>query len=164
MVNPLFDKMIESLNAGSFFLHSISDLALARLEGLDRTQPVNILITGDRDLYDAPVIMRNIVSFLRYFEERDNFRILTGDRKGVEAVVRKAVKANDIDHYVFRTEEEDWREDNDMKALKRDHAMMKRADVVFFITRGSIAETDFMYRLARDSGLVVSRRNIRRKP
>lgn len=163
MVNPLHEKIKESLNEGSFFLHSITDLALQRLEGLDRTQPINILITGDRDLYDIAVIMRNIVSFLRYFEDRENFRILTGDRKGVETVVRKAVKANNIDHYVFRTEDEDWREDKETKAHKRDIAMVNRADVVFFITRGNVPETDSMYRLARDNGLVVSRRNIRRK-
>lgn len=163
MVNPLYDKIKESLNEGSFFLHSITDLALQRLEGLDRNQPVNVLITGDRDLYDIPVIMRNIVSFLRYFEDKENFRILTGDRKGVETVVKKAVKANNIDHYIFRTEDEDWREDKETKAHKRDIAMMARADVVFFITQGNVAETDSMYRLARDNGLAVSRRNIRRK-
>lgn len=162
MVNPLFDKMIESLKAGSFFLHSISDLAIQRLEGLDRTQPVNILITGDRDIYDTAVIMRNLVSFLRYFEDRSDFRILTGDRKGVEAVVRKAVKANGLDHYIFSTEDDDWREDSVTKALKRDHAMLKRADVVFIITHGNVKETDFMYRRAREDGLVVSKRNIRR--
>ena len=163
MVNPLYDKIKESLNEGSFFLHSITDLALQRLEGLDRNQPVNVLITGDRDLYDIPVIMRNIVSFLRYFEDKENFRILTGDRKGVETVVKKAVKANNIDHYIFRTEDENWREDKETKAHKRDIAMMARADVVFFITQGNVAETDSMYRLARDNGLAVSRRNNRRK-
>lgn len=164
MVNPLYEKIKESLNDGSFFLHSITDLALQRLEGLDRDEPVNILITGDRDLYDVPVIMRNIVSFLRYFEERDNFRILTGDRKGVETVVKKAVKANNINHYIFRTEDEDWRDDKETKAHMRDIAMMNRADVIFIITRGNVPETDSMYRLARDNGLAVSRRNIRRKP
>lgn len=164
MINPIYDKIADSINDGAFFQQSIAALALDRLNEIDKEQPIKVAVIGDKDFKDVKTIMTHLVSYLKYFENKDDYQVITGDRNGVEEIVRKACKANDVNLKVVSIVDL-GRFDTDRKLAEEDanDQILDLADAFLFITTGSDERIISMYAKARSSGRVVTRRLVRKK-
>ena len=162
MDNPLWDKMKDSIAEGSYFTQTLSDAALDIIGDIDKTEIVNVAVVGDISITNVPAIMRAFASLARYFGDRDMYQVLVGDLPGVEEVILRACKKNDVKHIVYKTRQ---REDIEWPApaVERNRNMLRNAHVVLVITDGQSKETDSMYREARETGLIVMKRIIRKK-
>lgn len=162
MDNPLWDKMKDSIAEGSYFTQTLSDAALDIIGDIDKTEIVNVAVVGDISITNVPAIMRAFASLARYFGDRDMYQVLVGDLPGVEEVILRACKKNDVKHIVYKTRQ---REDIEWPApaVERNRNMLRNAHVVLVITDGQSKETDSMYREARETGRIVMKRIIRKK-
>lgn len=161
MINPIFDKIVDSINDGAFFQQSMAALAIERLGEVDKERPVKIAIVGDKDFKDVRKIMTHLVSYLHYFEDREYYQVITGDRNGVEAIVRKACKENKVDLKVI-SHVDIGRFDIDRKEAEEEtnDRILDLADAFLFITTGSDKTIVSMYAKARASGRLVTRRMV----
>ena len=96
MKNPIFEKLADSIAEGNWFQQSLAVLALERLSEIEHDRPINVAIVGDRTIKDVRPVMTHLVSFLKYFEDPEYYQVFTGDRAGVESIVRKACEVNKI--------------------------------------------------------------------
>lgn len=164
MTSAIFDKMLTAVKSGALFSHSIVDLAVPYIEAIpeEEQQQVNIAVIGDSKLLNAREVSRHLTSYLRFFELKSNIRLLTGDRPGLEAIVQRYAKNSGLDCVVYKTPEvEGWGSTAKKLNRARDEELLKHAHVVLVITNGSTKDADFMYKLARDSGRLVSKRQLK---
>ena len=162
MENPLWDRMKDSIAEGSYFTQTLSDAALDIIGEIDKSEIVNVAVVGDTTITNVPAIMRAFASLARYFGDRELYQVLVGDMPGVEEVIVRACKKNDVKYVQYRLRQ---REDIEWPApvVERNRNMLKNAHVVLVITDGQSKETDSMYREAREAGLIVMKRIIRKK-
>lgn len=159
MKNPIFDKIADTLADGNWFQQSLAVLALERLSEVDHDRPIVIAVVGDREIKDVRAIMTHFVNFLRYFEDKEYYQVITGDRNGVEAIVRKACAANDIPCKTISQVDSKYEEIDRKDAEKETNAqLVDLCDVMLVITAGSDKSTVSMYSKARAAGRLVSKR------
>lgn len=162
MDNPLWGKMTDSLEAGSFFNQTVSSAALDIINAVDKSELVNVAVIGDTDINNVPAIMRAFTALARYFSDRLFYQVLVGDLPGVEEVVARACRRNEVKNVRVTMpcdEDATW----DDIYLFRTRKMIQNAHVVLIITDGDNKLTDTMYREAREMGRVVMKRIIRKK-
>lgn len=162
MDNPLWGKMKDSVEAGSFFTQTLSEAAISFIDSIDPAEIVNVAVVGDSTISNVPAIMRAFTTLARYFGDRDMYRILVGDDPGVEEVILRACKKNGVNYVPYHTrmsEDIEW----PAPVIARNQDMLSHAHVLLVITDGQTKETDTMYREARESGRLVMKRIIRKK-
>lgn len=159
MKNPIFEKIADSIAEGNWFQQSLAVLALERLSEIEHDRPINIAVVGDRNIKDVKAVMTHLVSFLRYFEDTDNYQVLTGDRNGVEAIVRKACEVNKVTVKTISQVDGTYNEIDRKDAEKETNdQLVELCDVMLVITGGSDKSTVSMYNKARSAGRLVAKR------
>lgn len=167
MANMIFEKLETALDSGVMFGHSIEESARQFLQDLpeDAKDKVNILISGDKTCTNAHQISRQLSAILRYFELRDNFRILTGNLPGVESVVQRYARNSRIECVVLSCNQDENEGDYGALSLRsRNLALVEKAHVVILLNQPGSKFSDSMYQLARQNGRLVTRRYIGPKP
>lgn len=154
MDNPIWDKISDNVHNG-LFGHTLAEYAVQKLEGHDKKAPINVCVVGDDDITNVSLVMRNLTTFLKYFERKEYYRIITGTVSGTETVVAKACKVNAVDHVIVEMDERTRR--------NRDEYLIENSDVLFILTYGDNPDLDFMYKTARESGLIVVRCILRKR-
>ncbi len=171
MVNPMFVKVLDALDQGLYFNHSIEELVKSRLASMsdDEKDRVNIVVVGDRDITNKYLVTRNLTNFLRIFERKENIRLITGHQPGVESIVNLYARKNDIEYINYKTSVDRWQnkeleeEEQIPNIRKRNEAMLQHAHIVLIMTYGMDKHLDNMYHLSRDSGLLVAKCQFRRR-
>jgi hypothetical protein len=171
MTNPMFVKVLDALDKGLYFNHSIEELVKSRLAEMsdDEKDRVNVVVVGDRDITNKLLVTRNLTNFLRIFEKRENIRLITGYQPGIESIVNQYAKKNSIECINYKTsvDKNEWREldvDEQVPNIqKRNESMIKHAHVILFMTFGFDKYLDNMYHLSRDNGLLVAKCQFRRR-
>lgn len=163
MTNPIFEKLEAALDNGVLFGHSIEDLARQYVRSIPEVErdKVNVLISGDKDCTNAHQISRQISSILRYFELRDNIRILTGNLPGVESIVQRYARNSKIECVVLNCSQDEFYDVYNNRSLKaRNQDLVEKAHVVILLNQRGSKHSDSMYQLARQNGRLVTRRYI----
>lgn len=163
MDNPLWDKMVDSLESGSFFSQTLVPGALEFIKDVDRTELVNVAVIGDVTINNVPAIMRAFATLARYFSDPDMYQVLVGDLPGVEEVIRRACKKNGLKLVPIGMPPEEDDTNWSCRRTMRNRQILKNAHVVLIITDGTDRVTDTMYREAQDMGRIVMKRIIRKK-
>lgn len=159
MKNPIFEKLADSIAEGNWFQQSLAVLALERLSEIEHDRPINIAIVGDRTIKDVRPVMTHLVSFLKYFEDPEYYQVFTGDRDGVESIVRKACEVNKISVKTVSQVDGKYTEVDRKDAEKETNdQLVELCDVMLVITGGSDKSTVSMYNKARSAGRLVSKR------
>lgn len=159
MKNPIFEKIADSIAEGNWFQQSLAVLALERLGEIEHDRPINVAVVGDRNIKDVKAVMTHLVSFLRYFEDTEYYQVLTGDRNGVEAIVRKACEVNKVTVKTISQIDGTYNEIDRKDAEKETNdQLVELCDVMLVITGGSDKSTVSMYNKARSAGRLVAKR------
>lgn len=164
MANVIFEKITEALRTGVWFSHSIEEMATAFIANLpdEQKDKINILVIGDLDNLNTNTVTRHLSAYLQFFEQKSNIRLITGDQRGVESIVQRYAKNNEIECITYTTPtDDDWGDSDRRVVRERNKSMLAHAHVVLIVTRNGSKELDFMYQLARDEGRLVSKRVIR---
>ena len=166
MMNPIVDKLFESLKHGSLFSHTNIGLAEQHFASLnvDNLDRVSVAIVGDTDITDKAAVSICLTSVLAIFERRDNIRIQTGRLDGVEAFVREFAKRNDIELDIHECGQlDDWTPPSVKMRRERDRRIVAAANVVVVINSGKSKECNYIANLAMKEGRLVTVRKITSK-
>lgn len=163
-MNPMFEKLSESLISNSIFTHTDTSSAEAYLSDIADMQldKVNVAIIGDTDITNGKQISQCLNMLLRMFEHPSNVRILTGELPGTEQIVRRWARRNNFDMDVYPViEKPDWADNGYTNRQDRDRSMLAAAHCVIVINKPNSKSSDFMYHASIEAGRFVSRRIVR---
>jgi hypothetical protein len=164
MRNPIFDKLLDTLEHGGLFSHTNVGHAELFFAGLDpdTMDQVSVAITGDSDLTDKAAVSNCITSILSIFERKVNVRIQTGQHDGVEAIVRQYATRNHIEVDIHDSGQiEEWTQPSVRLTKARDRRMVAASHVVVVITQGLSKECKYITEQAIQEGRLVTVRKIK---
>lgn len=163
-MNPIFEKLSESLVTNSIFTHTDTSAAEAYLADIADMQldKVNVAIVGDVDITNGNQVSQCLNMLLRMFEHPDNVRILTGELSGTEQIVRRWVRRNKFDMDIYPViEKPEWIDNGYSNRQDRDRMMLAAAHCVIVISKPNSKSSDFMYNASIEAGRFVSKRIVR---
>lgn len=157
MPNPVLERIKDSITDGGWWQSSIADAAEDFLATVDE-EIVNVAVIGDIDYTNVRVIARHIDSLIRYLENKERYRLIMGDRSGVETIVARICKRNDIPYHVVPMRE--TADANERKAVSKelDTYLTDHCVGLMAITRGQNKTVNRAFEHARSTGRVVTKR------
>lgn len=163
-MNPMFEKLSESLVTNSIFTHTDTASAEAFLSDIAdmHLDKVNVAIVGDTDITNGRQVSQCFNMLLRMFEHPSNVRVLTGELSGTEQIVRRWARRNQFEMDVYPViEKPEWVDNGYSNRQDRDRRMLAAAHCVILINKPNSKSTDFMYNASIEAGRFVSRRIVR---
>lgn len=157
MPNPVLERIKDSVSSGGWWQSTIADAAEEFLATAE-ADVLNVCVIGDNDYANVKVIARHLTSLVKYLEDTQHYRIILGDRSGVETIVARICKRNDIPYHIVPMRETQDASERKAVSKELDLYLADHCVGLMAITRGQNKAVDKAFEHARSNGRAVSKR------
>ncbi len=162
MQNPLLDKIKVSIENGSWWQATINDAAESFL-GSVKNEVIDIAVMGDFDYTNVRSIANHISHLRNYLDDKQFYRIIVGNRSGVEEIVARICEVNAIPYQVISLKSTKTNSERLLANEELNDVMVKQCVGLMMITRGKDTTLSKVFDKAKLTGRAVTRRIVRAK-